>query len=318
MAVVECVPNISEGLDAGTLQQCARAIEAAGVPVLDLHSDPDHHRSVFTFAGGPTEVTAAALALSDVAIAAIDLNAHTGVHPRIGAVDVVPFIPIAGFTMDECRSLAQAFAADLSERHGLPVFLYEAAALHPDRRRLETIRRGGLQALTARMADRSWQPDFGPALPHPTAGVTVVGAREPLVAYNINLETDRLEVALDIARSIRESSGGLPFVKALGLPLIERGLVQVSMNLTNFHVTPMRVVFDTVEDAAARLGVRVLESEIVGLVPAAALTDADAAHLRVRDFDGSQILERRMAERGATQGSSRSRPGGMPRPRIFL
>jgi len=209
----------------------------------------------------------------------------------------VPFVPIEGISMDQCVDLARGFAAELARRQHVPVFLYEAAATAPHRERLEAIRRGGLSGLAARMLAPAWAPDFGPTQPHPTAGVTVVGARMPLIAYNVNLDTDQLDVATAIARVIRESSGGLPCVKALGLPIGERGVVQVSMNLTNFHVTSMRAAFDAVTRAAGERGAGVLDSEIVGLVPAAALTDADARDLRVRGYDGSQILERRLADR---------------------
>lgn len=297
MALVECVPNISEARRPRVIEAGTAAVVASGAWLLDRHSDADHNRSVFTLAGTADAVSAAAHALANVAIASIDLRAQHGVHPRIGAIDVVPFVPIEDISMDQCVLLARTFAAKLSERHGVPVFLYEAAATAPHRQRLEAIRRGGLPALAARMSDPAWTPDFGPARPHLTAGVTVVGARMPLVAYNINLDTDRLDVATAIARVIRESSGGLPCVKALGLPIGHRGIVQVSMNLTNFHVTSMRTVFEAVSREAAARGTGVLDSEIVGLVPAAALTDADALDLRVRGYDGSQILERRLARR---------------------
>jgi glutamate formiminotransferase/formiminotetrahydrofolate cyclodeaminase len=295
MPVLECVPNISEARRAAVLDACASAVTAAGAALLDVHSDADHNRSVFTIAGGPDLVRAAAHALADVTIAMVDLRVQYGVHPRIGAVDVIPFVPIEGLSMEACVTIARQFASELAARHGLPVFLYEAAASAPHRRRLEAIRRGGLAGLTARMQEPDWRPDFGPSTPHESAGVTVVGARVPLIAYNINLTTDRLDVAAAIARRIRESSGGLPCVKALGLPLEHRGIVQVSMNLTDHRVTSMRTVFDAVAREAATHGVGILESEIVGLVPAAALSDADARDLRVRDYDGSQILERRLA-----------------------
>jgi glutamate formiminotransferase len=295
VAVVECVPNISEARRSQVLDAGTSAVRASGATLLDLHSDKDHNRSVFTLAGPTDAVAAAVHALADVAISSIDLRTHYGVHPRIGAIDVVPFVPIEGISMDQCVVLARNFAAELADRHHLPVFLYEAAASAPHRKRLEAIRRGGLAGLAARMADPAWAPDFGPAQPHPTAGATVVGARMPLIAFNVNLDTDRLEVAKDIARVVRESSGGLPCVKALGLPLAQHRLAQVSMNLTNFQVTSMRAVFEAVRREAVARGADVLDSEIVGLVPAAALTDTDARDLRVRGYDGSQILERRLA-----------------------
>jgi len=295
MPVLECVPNISEARRSAVLDAGAAAVSAAGAKLLDVHRDADHNRSVFTMAGPPGVVTAAAHALADVAIANVDLRTQQGVHPRVGAIDVIPFVPIAGLTMEACVAIARRFASDLAARHGLPVFLYEDAAAAPHRRRLEAIRRGGLAGLVARMQEPDWRPDFGPVTPHVSAGVTVVGARVPLIAWNITLATDRLDVAADVARRIRESSGGLPCVKALGLPLAHRGVVQVSMNLTDHRVTSMRTVFDAVAAGAAQHGVGILDSEIVGLVPAAALSDADARDLRVRDYDGNQILERRLA-----------------------
>lgn len=294
MALIECIPNISEGRRFDVLDLCAHAISGTGAALLDIHSDTAHNRSVFTFVGQPAVVTAGAHALVDAALEAIDLRAHEGVHPRVGAVDVVPFVPLDDASLELCIAIAREFAAAIAARHDLPVYLYEAAATRPHRRRLEAIRRGGLSALAERMHAADWAPDFGPAQPHRSAGVTVVGARLPLLAYNINLATDRLDVATAIARAVRESSGGLPFVKALGVPLADRGIVQVSMNLTNFRETSMRRVFDAVSAEAARHGVAILESEIVGLVPAAALSVDDARHLRLRDFDGSQTIENRL------------------------
>lgn len=294
MPLVECVPNISEARRPDVIADCARAI-GASAHLLDVHGDVAHNRSVFTIAGAPADVAGAVTALADVVVARINLGRHTGVHPRVGALDVVPFVPLSGATLDVCVALARAFGADLAARHDVPVFLYEAAATAPHRTRLEAIRRGGLEGLAARMPSPDWRPDFGPRRPHPTAGVAVVGARMPLIAYNINLASNRLDAARDIARRIRESSGGLPCVKALGLLLADRDLAQVSMNLTDYRVTSIRGVFDAVCGEARARGLDVLESEIVGLVPAAALSDDDARHTRVRGFDGSQILERRLA-----------------------
>lgn len=296
MQILECVANVSEGRDREVVQACAEAVEQAGLPLLDLHVDRDHNRSVFTFAGLPDRVAAAAHALAATAVSRISLQAHVGVHPRIGAIDVIPFVPITGVTMDEAVAVARAFGAELSARHQLPVFLYEAAAFAAERSRLEVIRRGGLPALAARMATApAWRPDFGPTAPHPTAGAVAVGARGPLIAFNINLASDRLDIAQAVAAGVRERSGGLPAVKALGLPLGDRGIVQVSMNLTDYRRTSMRTVYDRVVEAAKSRGVDVLESEIVGLVPADAITAADAAHMRVRDFDRSKVLEERLS-----------------------
>ena len=212
------------------------------------------------------------LNLFEHAVAAIDLRTHKGEHPRLGAVDVVPFIPIEGVTMEECVALAREVAQEVAARFDLPVYLYEDAASTPARRNLEDIRRGEFEGLAAKMRQPEWKPDFGPSHPHESAGATVIGARMPLVAYNINLATDRLEVAKKIAAAIRMSSGGYRYVKAMGIALDDRGVVQVSMNLTNYEKTPIFRVFETVKREAARYGVNVLESEIVGLVPSAALT----------------------------------------------
>jgi glutamate formiminotransferase len=294
MALIEAVPNVSEARQPDIVAECASAVADAGAALLDVHTDVAHNRSVFTFAGAPEAVTASARALADVAVARMNLGIHTGVHPRVGVLDVVPFVPLAGASIEVCVALAREFGKWLAARHGVPVFLYEAAATAAHRVRLEAIRRGGAAALAERMHTDEWRPDFGPSTPHPTAGVTVVGARMPLIAFNVNLESDRLDVAKDIARAIRESSGGLPCVKALGLPLEGGRIAQVSMNLTDYRVTSVRRVFDAVVDEARARGVEVLESELVGLVPAEALSDDDARHARVRGFDGSQILERRL------------------------
>jgi glutamate formiminotransferase len=293
MPLVECVANVSEGRRQDVIEAGASAIRQAGAALLDLHTDAVHHRSVYTFAGDDRVVGEAALALGDVAVRHIDLRAHDGVHPRIGALDVVPFVPLDG-SIALCVGLAHRFGAAFAARHEVPVFLYELAARAGHRERLEQIRRGGLPALTARMSQPGWQPDFGPNRPHLSAGASAVGARHLLIAFNVNLATTQLEVADRIARLVRQSSGGLPAVKALGLRLAP-AVVQVSMNLIDFRVTSPRQVFDRIAEAASREGVEVLESELVGLVPAAALSPPDVAVLRLRGFDGSQVLEERLA-----------------------
>ena len=296
MALIECIPNISEGRRKDVLDSCAKAITATGARLLDVKPDEVHHRTVFTFAGTPAEVRAGALALFDSALAAIDLRTHKGEHPRMGAVDVVPFVPIKDATMADCVALAKDVAAAVAEKHQLPIYLYEDAASSPDRRNLEDIRRGEFEGLTAKMAKPGWTPDFGPATPHPSAGATVIGARMPLIAYNINLATDRLDVAKKIAAAVRHSTGGFRYVKAMGLALEDRGIVQVSMNLTNFEKTPIFRVFECVKREAERYGVAVLESEIVGLIPQAALTQSAAWFLQVSDFTDAQVLENALAK----------------------
>ena len=298
MPIIECIPNISEGRRSDVVASIAAAVgRAPGVRVLDVSSDAAHHRSVLTLAGDAAGLKAAILVLFEQTLAAVDLTSHQGQHPRLGAVDVVPFVPIDGVTMRECVALARETAAAVSDRFGVPVYLYEEAAAHPARRNLEDIRRGEFEGLAAKMRTPEWAPDFGPATPHPTAGASVIGARMPLIAYNVNLATDRLDVAKKIAAAIRFSSGGFRYVKAMGVTLADRGIVQVSINLTNYEKTPVLRVFDAVKREAERYGVTVLESEIVGLVPSAALVNVAVSALQLTQFTRDQILETRLAEK---------------------
>ena len=295
MALIECIPNVSDGRRAEVIERIASAISATpGVRLLDHSSDPSHNRSVFTFAGDTDGVERAIMAVFDVAVANIDLRSHKGEHPRLGAVDVVPFVPIEGVTMADCVALAKKVGAAVAARFGVPVYLYEEASDNPVRKNLEDIRRGEFEGLPTKMATAGWAPDFGPATPHPTAGASVIGARMALVAYNINLATDRLDVAKKIASAIRHSSGGFRYVKAAGFKLEDRGIVQVSMNLTNYEKTPIFRVFETVKREAERYGVAILESEIVGLVPSSALTAAAEFYLQMAGFTPQQILEARL------------------------
>jgi len=293
--VIECVPNVSEGRRTEIVAAMAEKLRSVdGIRLLDYSSDASHNRSVFTFAGDAAGVERAVLALVERAVADIDLRAHRGEHPRMGAVDVVPFVPIEGVTMADCVALARKVGAEIARRFNVPVYLYEEASNNPARKNLEDIRRGEFEGLAAKMASEGWAPDFGAASPHPSAGATVVGARMPLIAYNINLATDRLDVAKKVAAAIRHSSGGYRFVKAMGIRLEERGIVQVSMNLTNYEKTPIFRVFETVKREAARYGVQVLESEIVGLVPSAALNAAAEFYLQIEGFKVDQVLENRL------------------------
>ncbi len=298
MAIIECVPNISEGRRADLVARVASAVTAVqGVRLLDHSSDASHNRSVFTLAGDAAPLKQAVLALYEVAIAGIDLRSHTGEHPRLGAVDVVPFVPIQGITMDQCVAVAREVGAAVAENFGVPVYLYEEASTNPARKNLEDIRRGEFEGLAAKMGSPGWAPDFGPTHPHPSAGASVIGARMPLIAYNINLATDRLDVAKKIAAAIRHSSGGYRFVKAMGVRLDDRGgIAQVSMNLTNYEKTPIFRVFETVKREAARYGVAVLESEIVGLVPSQALVGAAEFYLQLERFRGDQVLENKLRD----------------------
>ena len=295
MAIIECIPNVSEGRRPEVVERLADALgKTPGVRLLDHSSDASHNRSVFTLAGNASGLRTAILALFEQATAAIDLNTHRGEHPRIGAVDVVPFVPIEGVTMHDCITLAREVGSAVADRFGVPVYLYEEASSNPLRRNLEDIRRGEFEGLAAKMASEGWKPDFGPGAPHPTAGASVIGARMPLIAYNINLNTDRLDVAKRIAAAIRHSSGGLRFVKAMGVKVEGRNLAQVSINLTNFEKTPVFRVFEMVKREAERYGVSILESEIVGLVPSSALLAAAGYYLQLERFGDSQILENKL------------------------
>jgi len=295
MAIIESVPNISEGRNAELITHITDALRAVpGARVLDVQSDPAHHRSVFTLAGDREPLKQAVLRLYEEAVSAIDLRQHQGEHPRLGAVDVCPFIPIEGASMADCVALAREVAAEVAARFQVPVFLYEDAAATPARRNLEDIRRGEFEGLAAKMQKAEWAPDFGPAAPHLSAGATVIGARMPLIAYNINLATARLDVAKKIASGIRMSSGGFRYVKAMGIELKDRNVVQVSMNLTNYEKTPIFRVFEVVQREAARYGVNVLESEIVGLVPSAALMQAAEYYLQLEGFSPGQVLEHKL------------------------
>jgi len=297
VAIIECVPNISEGRRAEIVAAIAAAVRRVpGARLLDLSSDASHNRSVITMAGDAAPLKAAVLALFDAAVGLIDLRTHTGEHPRMGAVDVVPFVPIEGATMEDCVALAKDTAQSVADRFAMPVYLYEEASINPLRKNLEDIRRGEFEGLAAKMATDGWVPDYGPPTPHPTAGATVIGARMPLIAYNINLSTDRIDVAKKIAAAVRFSSGGFRYVKAMGVTLADRGIVQVSMNLTNYEKTPILRVFEAVKREAEKYGVSVLESEIVGLVPAAALIDAAEAMLQLTAFKRNQVLETRLRE----------------------
>ncbi len=296
--LVECVPNFSEGRRKEVVEQIAEAIrQAGGVRVLDVQMDADHNRSVITFVGSPAAVERAAFAAVKRAAELIDMEQHRGEHPRIGATDVVPFVPIAGVTMEDCVAMARRVGQRIGEELGIPVYLYEAAATRPERQNLANIRRGEYEGLKeAIQTDPDRAPDFGPRKLG-RAGATAVGARPVLIAYNVNLGTDNLEIAKRIARAVRHSSGGLRYVKALGFELAERGIVQVSMNMTNYEKTPLFRVFEMIRREAQRYGVPVIGSEVVGLIPAAALVDVADFYLQLEDFDPArQILEHRLAE----------------------
>lgn len=296
--IVECVPNFSEGQRLEVVEAIAQQIKGVeGVRLLDYEHDKDHNRSVMTFVGESESVKKAAFAACAKAAELIDLNKHTGEHPRIGATDVIPFIPISNVTMEECVVLARDLGKEIAEKLGIPVYLYEHAATKPERQNLANIRKGQYEGLReAIQKDPEREPDFGPSKLHPTAGATVVGARMPLVAYNVNLNTADIEIAKSIARKVRHSSGGLEYVKALGLDIKERGIVQVSMNLTNYEKTPVFKVFDMIKEEAEKSGVEILDSEVIGLIPMNALVDSAEFYLKLENFDKSQVLENRLWE----------------------
>jgi len=288
--LIECVANFSEGRDAAVVAAIERAVRsAAGVMVLRSEMDTDHNRSVITFVGPPDAVADGALRAIETAVERIDLRKHAGVHPRMGAADVVPFVPLQSATLSDCVAIARATGEAVWNRLRVPVYFYEAAATSPERRLLENCRRGGFE--NPRIA-----PDLGGPALHPSAGACIIGARKILIAFNVNLKTDDVQIARDIARTIRASSGGMPFVKALGLPLAERGLAQVSMNLTDFEQTPLHVVFDAVQREAAARGVGIAGSEIIGLIPKKALEAAAAHYLQCENFENGLVLENRLAE----------------------
>jgi glutamate formiminotransferase/formiminotetrahydrofolate cyclodeaminase len=295
--VVECVPNFSEGRRTDVIHQLVKTItDTPGVLLLDQQSDPDHNRTVITFAGSPQAVETAAFAATAQAAQLIDLNHHVGQHPRIGATDVIPFIPLQGLTLADCALLARHLGRRLGEELGIPVYLYEAAALRPDRTNLEDLRRGEYEGLKLEIeSNPARRPDFGPAHLGP-AGATVVGARRPLIAYNIYLEPPDLEVAKRVARAVRGAAGGLKNVKALGLKVVGRG--QVSMNLTDFTQTSIAQACEAVRREAGRWGARIVRGEIVGLVPEAALLEAAAWYLQLDPFSSDQVIEHRLGSAG--------------------
>ncbi len=294
--LVECVPNFSEGRKQETIAELERALEAIPTAcVLDRHIDPDHNRSVITFVAAPEKIVAAAVAVVRRAAELIDMRKHQGEHPRLGATDVLPFVPIRGVLVDDCIKLAHQAGERIANEIGIPVFFYERAALKPERVNLEDVRRGALELLREQIADEPARaPDVGPLMVHETAGAIAVGARPFLIAFNVNLKTSDVMVAKQIARTVRASRGGLPFVKALGFTLSTRGLVQVSMNLVNYEVTGMTAAYEAVRDQANQLGVEIESAELVGLVPEDAL-DREAEYFgRLENFSEDKILERRL------------------------
>lgn len=293
--LVECVPNFSEGRDPVKMKRivdCFRGVE--GVFLLDYSNDVSHNRMVVTAVGSPEAMKEAVVNAIGTAVREIDLNQQRGEHPRLGAADVVPFIPIRNMTMDEAVLLAREVSQKVSSAFDLPVYLYEQAASASHRVNLADVRKGQFEGLAEKMEEPLWKPDFGPHAPHPTAGASIIGARNFLIAWNVNLITDNVEIAKAIAKKIRFSSGGLPCVKALGLFLADKGQAQVSMNLTDFTVTSMKQVFDRIREEAAAQGVGIDCSEVIGMLPRAALAGTTADELLIKDFGPNQILENQL------------------------
>ena len=291
--IIQCVPNISEGRRSEVIEAVVDEVRSTpGVTLVDYSSDASHNRSVITFLGNEESVGEAAFKLAKKAVELIDLRVHEGEHPRMGAVDVIPFIPIRETTLDECDEIAKAVGKRIWEECKMPVFLYEHSATSPKRENLATIRKGQFEGMAEKMQKPEWTADFGGNAPHESAGVVAVGARMPLIAFNINLDTSNLEIASKIAKIIRRSSGGFDCVKALGVMLEERNIAQVSINMTNFNKTPLYRALETVRFEAKRYGVNVVGTEIIGLTPVQALVDCAEYYLQIENFDSKkQVLE---------------------------
>lgn len=295
--IVQCVPNFSEGRDLNKIEKIVEPFRAKdGVKLLDYQHDADHNRAVVTVVGEPRPLQEAVIEAMGVAIETIDMRQHQGQHPRMGAVDVVPFIPVKNVSPEEAVGISKSVAAEAADKYNLPIFLYENSATRPERQNLATIRRGQFEGMAEKIRQADWKPDYGPAEIHPTAGATAIGARMPLVAYNVNLDTADFEIADRIARQVRHISGGLRYCKGIGIELKDRGIVQVSMNMTDYTRTALYRVFELIRIEARRYGVNVVGSEIIGLVPMAALIDTAAYYLGLEDFSMEQVLEHRIYE----------------------
>jgi len=295
--IIECVPNFSEGRDLDKIEKIVNPFRGKdGVKLLDYQRDEDHNRLVVTVVGEPVAVKKAVIEAIGVAVEVIDLREHKGQHPRMGAVDVVPYIPIKNVSVEEAVKLANETAREVSEKYGLPIFLYEKAATSPQRENLANVRKGEFEGMTQKMSQPEWVPDYGPSQAHPSAGATAVGVRMPLVAFNVNLGTGNLEIASKIAKNVRFIGGGLRFCKAMGVELKERGIVQVSMNMTDYTKTALYRSYELVKVEARRYGVSVVGTEIIGLLPMEALIDTAVYYLGIEDFSMDQILETRIME----------------------
>jgi len=293
--LVQCIPNFSVGQesDKAIIEGLADILRnAAGCTLLDYSADASHNRSVFTFVGSPEAAANAAVELVKFAARNIDMTKHSGEHPRMGAVDVIPFVPVKNMTMDEAVEVAKGVAERIWNEVKVPIFLYEEAATADNRKNLATVRRGEFEGMAEKMQKKAWQPDFGEGAPHPTAGVTAVGARQPLIAFNVNLSTNNLEIANNIAKAVRGSTAGLKFVKGIGIYIEERDMAQVSMNLVNYEQNPIYRVVELIRFEAARFGVQIIGTELIGLAPAKALISSAEYYLQIENFDfDKQVLE---------------------------
>ena len=297
MKILECVPNFSEGRRPDVIEAIVKPFrERKGCALLDYRADKDHNRLVVSLVGAPDPIQEALLEASKVAISHIDMERHQGGHPRVGAVDVIPFVPLRNITMEECVELARRFGRRYHEDTGVPVYFYEEAALRPERKRLEVIRKGQYEALKAEITDLERHPDIGEPKLHPSAGATVIGARKFLVAFNVNLGTDDVKVAEEIAKAVRASSGGLCHVKGIGLALESRGLIQVSMNIVDFERNGLYRVLELIRMEARKWGVPVVESEVYGMIPVAALLDSASYYMQMAGFDPNQVIELRLLQ----------------------
>lgn len=295
--IIETVPNFSEGKNKDTIEKILACFKGKeDVKLLDLHRDADHNRMVVTAVGGPEALKRAVIESVGVAIDLIDMRAHRGEHPRMGAVDVVPFIPIKNMAMEEAIILSKETAREIWETYHLPVFLYEESSSSPIRKNLANIRKGEFEGMPEKLTSDKWMPDFGKGEIHPTAGVVAVGARMPLVAYNVNIDTDKIEIARAIAKTVRHINGGLRYCKAIGIELKERKITQVSMNMTDYTQTPLYLALECIRVEARRYGVNVIGSEVVGLVPMAAIVDSATYYMGLEDFSVDKVLEAKMLE----------------------
>nr|WP_201767859.1 glutamate formimidoyltransferase [Schnuerera ultunensis] len=295
--IMECVPNFSEGRDLEKIEKIVSPFRGKdGIKLLDYSRDEDHNRCVVTVIGEPKILGAAMVEAIGIAAELIDLTKHEGQHPRMGATDVVPFIPIKNVTMDEAIQLSKEVAKEVAKKYNIPIFLYEKSATSPERENLAKIRKGQFEGMKEKIREAKWEPDFGPQEVHPTAGATAIGARMPLVAFNVNLDTDNLEIASKIAKNIRFANGGFRFCKAIGVDLKERGIVQVSMNMTDYTRTALYRTYEMIKVEAKRYGINIVGSELIGLVPMEALIDTAVYYLGVEDFSVDQVLENKLME----------------------